>query len=92
MKSPVEVSKGLTVPLSGGFPIRRTSVSPSTSEHVTVPSTGEFTAVVSGRSWHTGASLTEVTVIDIVAALESRSPSLARNVKLSEPWKSASGL
>ncbi len=34
----------------------------------------------------TGASLTDVTVIDMVAEFESAVPSLARNVKLSGPW------
>ena len=39
--------------------------------------------LVSGA--HTGASLTAVTVIDIATGVEFALPSLARNVKLSEP-------
>ena len=43
-------------------------------------------------SAQTGASLTAVTVIDIATAVEFTLPSLARNVKLSEPWKLGLGL
>ena len=64
----------------------------STSVQVTVPPTATFLAVASDRSWQTGASFTALTVIDIVAVLELSLPSLARNVKLSEPLKFASGL
>ena len=42
-------------------------------------------------SAQSGASLTESTVIDIVSAVEFALPSLARNVKLSDPWKSGLG-
>ncbi len=92
MKAPVDVSNGATVPLEGGVLTRRTSGSFSTSVQVTVPPTATFLAVARDRSWQTGASFTALTVIDIVAVLELSLPSLARNVKLSEPLKFASGL
>ena len=40
----------------------------------------------------TGASFVPLTVIAIVAVFESTVPSLARNVKLSAPLKSGSGV
>ena len=40
----------------------------------------------------TGASLTGVTVIEIVESAEFNAPSLTRNVKLSLPLKSAVGV
>ena len=60
--------------------------------HVIVPdwSASSLPELVSAEQ--TGASLTEVTVIDRVTVFELAEPSLARNVKLSEPLKFASGV
>ncbi len=67
-------------------------MSPSASVQVIVPawSASSLPELVSAEQ--TGASLTEVTVIDRVTVFELAEPSLARNVKLSEPWKSGSGM
>ena len=56
MNSPLEVSNGVTVPLEGGVPIRRSSGSFSMSVQETVPPTGTFFAVARDRFSQTGAS------------------------------------
>ena len=59
-------------------------MSPSTSVQLSVTVSGVSSAVVSTPG-HVGASLTALTVIENVAALESTVPSLALKVKQSLP-------
>jgi hypothetical protein len=57
----------------------------SMSEPVSVIAFGVSSFVETLWPAAVGASFTAVTVIETVAVFESRAPSLARNVKLSEP-------
>ena len=65
--------------------------SPSASVQARLPDWPAPSAPELVSSAQSGASLTESTVIDIVSAVEFTLPSLARNVKLSDPWKSGLG-
>ncbi len=60
-------------------------LSPSMSAQPSVPVWSVSSAPELESAAHVGASLTALTVIDIVAVLESRAPSFALNVKLSGP-------
>ena len=53
--------------------------------HERVPDWPASSLPESASAAQTGASLTAVTVIDIATGVEGALPSVARNVKLSEP-------
>ena len=82
----------VAVPSAGSPTFAYVRSSSSASVHARVPVWSASSAPELVSAAQTGASLTPVTVIDIVIVLEFTVPSLARNVKLSVPWKSGSGL
>ena len=81
-----------SVPCKGPVTIRNVSGSPSASEPVKLTGVEVSSLVVTDCELATGISLTGVTVIKIVAMLESTVPSLALKVKLSAPKKLGFGV